>query len=132
MTTTAFALTDHREQLFAFAIDGAKSSAQTTLTKFSVRFATDPAYALSWSADVFQAAARMKITREIEAWMQPGEADASFSARLAVVADELRREVLRRAKHPEHSTSMPSNEMALAENAARAEWLETIEKLQAR
>ena len=127
--TTVLSFAARLEQRFALAVDNAKSAAQTTLTKFSVRFATDPAYALSWSADVFVAAARMKITREIEAWMQPGESDASFSDRLAIVADELRREVLRRAKHPEHSTSMPSNEMALAENAARAEWLETIEML---
>jgi hypothetical protein len=113
----------------AYHLDGQMSSARATLDKFEKQFATDPSYAFSWGAEAFKAAARHKVALQIQAWIRSTNTDATFEERLASIIKELRAEVMRKAKWPEHSTSATSNLMALEMNSANAEMLETLERL---
>jgi len=104
-----------------------------TLAKWQEEFAKDPAHALEWSSNTFRDAARIKMAKEVITFLGFLRAGDEYSQRteetaIRIVHTEMIKEALRKARYPEHSTSVPSNEMALAVNAARCEWLEHLDR----
>lgn len=93
---------------------------------FFVKFAADivksPSYTLSWSGDAFKYAARHQVWSSIE------KACVCDEVTLEHVTEEARRNVLRGAMYPEHSTSPASNLMAQEVTAAWAKALERLSK----
>jgi hypothetical protein len=101
------------------------------LARFKESLERDPAYAFEWSKDAFQAAANLKVTEQLMAWLTQtfeDEYTQPMPARqLTMAADHLRREVYRRARDVEHSTSPTSNYMSLCMMSAKATQLELVE-----
>ena len=103
---------------------------------FVERFNTRPSDALSWSSDTFKQAARYDVAKTILAWIeqakeQGDEYCAGRSAKEVImqVREILHGEVMRAAKWPERSTSVPSNEISLCVMAQKAEWLERLDNV---
>ena len=108
-------------------------AAAGSLNEWRMRFEKDPAYALEWASNAFKDAARHNVATAIIAWVEAlrKEKDEyttrTSSQVLRIIVDELRGEVHRKAKYPDRSTSVTSNEMSLCMNSARAEWVEWLE-----
>lgn len=107
--------------------------AEQSLIDFSAKLQRDAVYALEWSADIFKQAAASGMAKLLLSYITNfRNADQytlpSSERIIRIIRHELYAEVLRRAKWPEHSTSVQSNEMALALNARRAEWLESFDR----
>ena len=78
-------------------------SVQSRLDKFMVDFHTDPAHALTWGTDVFQAAAKQKVLKQIIAALEQG------TGTLDNIRSTLMDRVLHKSKYPAQSTSPTSN-----------------------
>jgi hypothetical protein len=106
-----------------------KNAVDSALRQFVGDFAKDSAHAFEWSATSFENAARLKMIKLVESYLDHDHVKQQAPrCQLEIMRGEFKAEVLRRAKWPECSTSPTSNFMNLCVNAARAEWLETIEK----
>lgn len=103
--------------------------ANETLTKWGARFANNSADAFSWSSNIFDSAARKDVATYIKLFIEHlSKPEDEYSEKtdlqkLQAIRNELYRDVLHKARYPERSTSSQSNEMALAINAQKAEWL---------
>ena len=89
------------------------------IAKFQEELAKDPAYALSWSNDVFQSAARLKVAKML--------ADA-FSSGCTVedIRDMLMDRVMHKSIYPTQSTSPTSNLIEQYELSAHAKFLSDL------
>lgn len=96
-------------------------TAQSRLDRFTADFARDPAHALAWGTEVFQAAAKLKILREIIKALENG------NGTLDNIRSTLTDRVLHRAKYPPQSTSPTSNLIEQYEMAACAEILSDLQ-----
>lgn len=96
-------------------------SVQGRLDKFAQDFAKDPAHALSWGTDTFQAAAKLKVLKQIIAALEGGEAN------LDNIRSTLMDRVLHRAKYPAQSTSPTSNLIEQYELSACADLLSDLQ-----
>lgn len=105
---------------FAIQFNEIAKTNQAVLDKFAKDFAYDPTYALSWSNSVFQAAARVKVAKELATAFENPDVDV-VRAR-AYLTDR----VLNRARYPAQSTSPTANLMEQYESAAYAEALEVL------
>lgn len=122
-----------RQQILKYA-EWDDKAAKKDLVEFSEKLAKSPAYALSWSASAFQAAAKVEaaayITQSIES-LTESLADEygppSFLKVLEVIREGLLAAVVRGGRYPERSTSPQSNVMAQDIVAAKGEWLDKIE-----
>jgi hypothetical protein len=101
---------------------------------FIDRFDDNPAYALSWSQEMFKDAGRLKIAKDILAWVQSAndhqvdEYTLVNSLRLVkVIRDSLMREIIRGSMYPPGSSHATSNVMESFELAARAEVLHDMQ-----
>src|SRR5262245_32723191 len=112
--------------------------AQGDLSKWQAKFESDPAYAFSWSSDAFVSAAKAAVAKYvievIDAQREPVDEYTVKTDEqvLKVLREGFYAAVLRGAKWPERSTSMPSNEMASQLVAQKAEWLEKFDNHLAR
>ena len=98
-------------------------SARLTINKFLAKMMEDPAYALCWSDEVFQAAARLKVAKQIISFFE-----GNFSAQQA--REYVMDEVLCKSKYPAHSTSPASNLMEQYILAAYAEAVQALEQFE--
>ena len=96
-------------------------SVQARLDKFAVDFAKDPAYALSWGNDTFQAAAKLRVFKQIIVALEAG--DATLENIRSTMLDR----VLHKSKYPAQSTSPTSNLIEQYELAACAEILSDLQ-----
>ena len=116
--TVAERVRDRLEEVATSMINRSKSE----LERFTMRFADNPAYALEWAAPVFPAAARKELGEFLKADL---EREGSDAMQIFVA---LKRELVSKARFPERSTSVPSNEIALYRAAALAEAIEWVER----
>ena len=96
-------------------------SAQARLDKFTETFAKDPAYALSWGTDAFQAAAKLRVLKQILTALDEGDATAEN------IRSTMMDRVLHKSKYPAQSTSPTSNLIEQYELAACAEILSDLQ-----
>ena len=96
-------------------------SCQDRLDKFTEAFAKDPAYALTWGTDAFQAAAKLRTLKQILAALEDGTATADN------IRSTMMDRVLHKSKYPAQSTSPTSNLIEQYELAACAEILSDLE-----
>lgn len=107
---------------------------QEKLDKWSLRFAENPADAFEWSSEIFCEAARNRVSKEVQAWINNAmkQGDEYVSPNKLDVMKEVRKilygEVMRKAKWPEHSTSQPHNIIHTELLSKRAEWLEMFDR----
>lgn len=96
-------------------------SCQASLDKFTVNFAEDPAYALSWGLGAFEKAAKLRVLKQIISALEGGEANVDN------IRSTLTDRVMHRAKYPPQSTSPTSNLIEQYELAACAELLSDLQ-----
>lgn len=94
---------------------------QSKLDKFMDDFAKDPAHALSWSNGIFEVAARLKVTKQIIAALEAGDAT------LENIRSTMMDRVMHKSKYPSQSTSPTSNLMEQYELAACANILSDLQ-----
>lgn len=87
------------------------------LKDFRERLDRDPVHAMDWSYGFFESVARMSVAKEV---IHHFEAGVSYED----IASTLERDVLRRARSPQHSTSPTSNLMEEQITAAKARLLD--------
>lgn len=97
------------------------STCQGRLDKFAADFAKDPAHALSWGTDAFQAAAKLRVLKQILAALEDGDATADN------IRSTMMDRVLNKSKYPPQSTSPTSNLIEQYELAACAEILSDLQ-----
>ncbi len=98
-------------------------SVQSRLDKFAADFAKDPAHALSWGTDTFQAAAKMTVLKQIINALENGNGN------LDNIRSTLMDRVLHKSKYPPQSTSPTSNLIEQYELAACADILGDLQYL---
>lgn len=97
-------------------------NAEPVLKKFQDKFSASPAYAFEWSNNALQAAAEKEFGEMLLAWT------ATPDAQVPAILDQVRYLVTCKARFPERSTSMVSNEMSLCRMAVMAQWLDNHER----
>jgi hypothetical protein len=124
------------EQRFECTVEGLKYDVQyrqKELDTWKARFEKDPLYALEWSKEAFDNAARLFVAQQALVWLTSTESTATPSARLTTLMEQARDAALRAARWPASSTSQPSNEAERCKGAAWAElyeslrWVEKVE-----
>lgn len=95
-------------------------SAEAAIAKWQEGLADNPAYAFSWSAGAFKAAAQLEVLRPVVAAIENG-------AKLEDVVKHVNGKVLHAARYPERSTSVQSN--VLSQDRGEV-WAELAEQLQ--
>jgi hypothetical protein len=98
--------------------------AQAQIDKFQAELSKDPAHALSWGLNAFQAAARLKVATMLVYAFTPREGETSYTIKQA--RDTLLDRVMNKARYPAQSTSPTSNLMEQYEAAAYAEALDEL------
>lgn len=93
---------------------------QLEVERWADKLKADPCSAFEWSDGAFQAAARLWVGKALHVWLT-GEGREEPVA-LDLVIKECRRNALRAAQHPKHSTSIPSNLMEQYKASAFAEF----------
>lgn len=107
-------------QRLLFRFNSQAESCQARLDKFTAKFAEDPAYALSWGTEAFQAAASLRVLKQvIGALNEEGTLDN--------IRSTLTDRVMHKAKYPPQSTSPTSNLIEQYELAAYAEILSDLQ-----
>lgn len=96
------------------SLKGAIESAESQIAKFQVRFNEDPAYALSWGGEVFQASGNRKVFKMVLVALEDG---AEVEAVMSTVMDR----IMSKARFPESSSSTTSNLMSQCEMVAYTE-----------
>ena len=86
-----------------YAIESQIKMARKVVDAFAVAVAKSPAHELEWSGGAFEAAARLQVLSHLKDLAEK----ATFADALAVA----RNEMLRHARWPHRSTSMPANLM---------------------
>jgi len=95
-------------------------SCQATIDKFAADLIKDPSHTLSWGDKAFQAAARLRVAKEIIHHF-------AGNATVQQVREYVMDQVLHSAKYPPSSTSPTSNLMEQYTLAAYAEAVQTLE-----
>jgi hypothetical protein len=98
--------------------------AQAKIDKFQADFSKDPAHALTWGLDAFQAAARLRVANMLVYGFTPTEVFPVYTVEQA--REFLMDRVLSKARYPAQSTSPTSNLMEQYEAAAYAEALDEL------
>lgn len=93
------------------------------LTKFAQDFATDPTHTLEWSASTFDAAAKVSVAEWV---LEVLDGQTHQEQKAKEIVAYLAKEVVQKARWPDKSTSVPSNEMSLCLNAARADLIAEV------
>lgn len=123
-------------EYFVETIESRLKFSKKDLDEFAAKFAENPLRALEWSADTFKKAAEfeaasiVKIMYDHQLEQRKNE---QYLAKtdlqiLESIRDRFREEVIRKAKWPDRSSSVPSNEVSIYLNSAKAEWLETLDQ----
>ncbi len=125
---------------FSFLVDDIERRVvieKETVATWAIRLTEeDPSRAFEWSNDAFRAAARVKVGKTVLAWIEAGKQNSvdeysstpSCEKIIRGIRDHLYGEVVRKAKWPDRSTSVQSNEMSLEINAEMAEMLEKLDR----
>jgi hypothetical protein len=101
--------------------------AQEQIDKFKAALDKDPAHALTWGLNAFQAAARLQVAQMLVYGFTPKEGSPVYTVEQAV--SFLTDRVINRARYPAQSTSPTSNLMEQYEAAAYAEALDELKYL---
>ena len=101
---------------FLKRVNSTIDSAEVKINKFKESFDKDPSYALSWSLEAFQAAATLKIAKQIKDALETGTT-------VKDVREHLTSRIMHKARWPAQSTSPTSNLTEQYEAAAMAEFL---------
>lgn len=104
-----------------FRFNSQAESCQAKLDKFTTKFAEDPAYALSWGTEAFQAAATLRVLKQVIGALEEGH------GMLENIRSTLTDRVMHKAKYPPQSTSPTSNLIEQYELAAYAEILSDLQ-----
>ena len=110
-------------QRLLFRFNSQAETCQARLDKFTTRFAEDPAYALSWGTEAFQAAASLRVVKQILAALNSEDSKATLENIRSTLTDR----VMHKAKYPPQSTSPTSNLIEQYELAACAEILSDLQ-----
>jgi hypothetical protein len=89
------------------------------IAKFAEAVQKDPAYTLSWSQDVFAAAAEIKILKQVRDYLIH-EVDYAVDAPVSNLIDMLTSKVINGAMYPSFSSSITSNLISKYETASAA------------
>lgn len=106
-------MTKEKASVIAAELQMRISRARADLKEFSTKLEADPAYALSWGAGAFEAAASIKVYSQVLFYLNKGEA-------LEDVKTGVLEEALRHARSPSRSTSPTANLMEQEEGCAWA------------
>jgi hypothetical protein len=106
--------------------------AEYAIEKFKTSFEKEPAYALEWSANIFQSAADLAVAKSIiefltrEATDKDSGEPVTEEVRVAWITEHALDKAMREARDPSHSTSVQSNEMSRATASA---WAKVYDKV---
>jgi hypothetical protein len=89
-------------QRLLFRFNSQAESCQARLDKFATKFAEDAAYALSWGTEAFQAAAMLRVLKQVIGALNE-------EGTLENIRSTLTDRVMHKAKYPPQSTSPTSN-----------------------
>jgi hypothetical protein len=95
------------------------SSREERIKGFAGAVQKDPAYTLSWSQDVFAAAAEIKILKQVRDYLIH-EVDYAVDAPVSNLIDMLTSKVINGAMYPSFSSSITSNLISKYETASAA------------
>jgi len=100
------------------------SLAENRMTEFSKALVENPAYAFTWSSDAFVATGRWQVAQIVlSSFLNREDRDPLESLDAAIRF--ARKELVRRAESPEHSTSPQSN---LVFEAVTSAWANFVRK----
>lgn len=111
-----------------------KAAGDKSIASFQERLATNPINAFSWADDAFVGAARIDVAAGILHWIETAKAASDdYSGRssrdvVAVVRNELTRQVMMEARSPSRSTSACHNITEQARLSVRAKVLEDLDR----
>lgn len=111
-------------QNLTWNVQGVIESAEATLKSFTEKLAKDPSYELSWGGDAFRAAARLKVFKSVQTYLNDQDKLAADEVKIENVRKEAYNNVIRGAKHPARSTSPCSN---LMEQEVTVAWSDVLE-----
>ena len=94
-------------------------SGEAKIKEFAEAVQKDPAYTLSWSQDVFAAAAEIKILKQVRDYLIH-EVDYAVDAPVSNLIDMLTSKVINGAMYPSFSSSITSNLISKYETASAA------------
>jgi hypothetical protein len=135
----AFRAPPTREVRFDQVLEGVTFNAQAcveqttnSLNQWAEMFKAHPAYELAWSANIFRAAAELKVAQGILEFVKnKGNQDpysAPSSERIVkAIYETVKREVFQGATSPPRSTSPTANEMEAQTTAAYATLLRSLD-----
>jgi len=107
-----------------FRFNSQVQTCEARLYKFTEKFKEDPAYAFSWGTEAFQAAASLRVLKQIITALESG------NGTLENIRSTLTDRVLHKAKYPAQSTSPTSNLIEQYELAACAEILSDLQYME--
>lgn len=94
-------------------------SKEAKIKEFAEAVQKDPSYTLSWSQDVFAAAAEIKILNQVRDYLIH-EVDYTAADPVSNLIDMLTSKVINGAMYPAHSSSITSNLISKYETASAA------------
>lgn len=111
-----------------------KAAGDKSIASFQDRLARDPAGAFSWADDAFVGAAKVDVAIGVLRWIETAKAASDdYSGRssrdvVAVVRNELTRQVMMEARNPSRSTSVCHNVTEQAKLSVRAKIVEDLDR----
>jgi hypothetical protein len=106
---------------FVSFLDSRVSMCKLACDEFAKDFSENPGHALSWSQSTFERAAELTVVSYVKEAVKAGK--ATFRS----LQEHAKRETLKKAMYPSHSTSPVSNLMAVYTLAAWAQMVEWSE-----
>jgi hypothetical protein len=103
-------------------------SNEEKIAKFAEAVQLDPSYTLSWSQDIFAAAAEIKILNQVRDYLNH-EVDHPSNAPVSNLIDMLTDKVIHGAKYPSFSSSTTSNLISQYETASAAMILSNLRSM---
>jgi hypothetical protein len=104
------------------------SSKEAKIKEFAEAVQKDPAYTLSWSQDVFAAAAEIRILKQVVDYLNH-EVDHPSNAPVSNLIDMLTDKVIHGAMYPSFSSSTTCNLISQYETAAAAMILSNLRSM---
>lgn len=104
------------------------SNKEAKIKDFAEAVQKDPSYTLSWSQDIFAAAAEIKILNQVVDYLNQ-EVDYAAAAPVSNLIDMLTDKVIHGTKYPYFSSSTTSNLISQYETAAAAMILSNLRSM---
>lgn len=104
-------------------------SREAKIKEFAEAVLKDPSYTLSWSQDIFAAAAEIKILKQVADYLACEASYVEDPAPVSNLIDVLTTKVINGAMYPSHSSSITSNLISQYETASAAIILSNLESM---